>query len=510
MSDRMAEPDGLLHGPKLWLAGLAVALANFMVVLDTTIANVLVPHIAGNLGVAPSQGIWVITSYAVAEAVCVPLTGWLTKRFGTIRVFVLGMVGFALFSMLCGLSTSLGMLIACRIGQGLCGGPIMPLSQTILLRIFPKRLHAQAIAIWAVTTIIGPILGPILGGTISDTWSWHGAFLINVPVAALCVLASIWLLREAETRTEKSRIDTVGLLLLVLWIAALQIMLDLGREHEWFADGFIVTLAIVAGIGFVTFVIWELTDSTPVVDLRVFRHRGFTASVLALSITFAAFFAGVVLLPQWLQGSMGYTATAAGYVAAWLGVSGLVAAPVVARLSERHDPRLLVCFGIFWLAATSILRSLVPSDVDFWTLSFIQFLQGFGIPFFFVPLTTLALGSVEPEETASAAGVMNFLRTMAGAIGASIVTTMWMDRTSAARSQLVGQMHSSDLVQQLGAKGLSLDQARAVVSQVVDKEAVTIATAGIFLLTGLIYIAAAGMVWLAPRPDRSVDTSLAH
>src|SRR5882757_889647 len=296
MTDRI-DTDGLLRGPTLWLAGLAIALANFMVVLDTTIANVLVPHIAGNLAVAPSQGIWVITSYAVAEAVCVPLTGWLTKRFGMVRVFVFGMVGFGLFSMLCGMSTSLGMLIACRIGQGFCGGPIMPLSQTILLRIFPKRLHAQALTIWAMTTIVGPILGPILGGTIGDTWSWHGAFLINVPVAALCAGAALWLLRGAETPTETSRIDIVGLMLMLVWIAALQIMLDLGQEHDWFADGFILTLAIVAGIGFLAFLVWELTDSAPVVDLRIFRHRGFTASVVALSITFAAFFAGIVLVP---------------------------------------------------------------------------------------------------------------------------------------------------------------------------------------------------------------------
>jgi len=509
MTDRI-DPDGLLRGPTLWLAGLAIALANFMVVLDTTIANVLVPHIAGNLAVAPSQGIWVITSYAVAEAVCVPLTGWLTKRFGMVRVFVFGMVGFGLFSMLCGMSTSLGMLIACRIGQGFCGGPIMPLSQTILLRIFPKRLHAQALTIWAMTTIVGPILGPILGGTIGDTWSWHGAFLINVPVAALCAGAALWLLRGAETPTETSRIDIVGLMLMLVWIAALQIMLDLGQEHDWFADGFILTLAIVAGIGFLAFLVWELTDSAPVVDLRIFRHRGFTASVVALSITFAAFFAGIVLVPQWLQGSMGYTATTAGYVAAWLGVSGLIAAPVVVKLNERYDPRLLVFVGITWIAMTAVLRTFLPSDVDFWTLSFVQFLQGFGTPFFFVPLTALALGAVEPHETASAAGVMNFLRTMAGAIGTSIVTTMWIDRTSATRSALVDGMHGADTVQQLAARGFSPGQALQAVSQLVDREAVTIATAGIFLLTALVFMVAAGMVWLAPRPAGPVDTSLAH
>ncbi|HXC73883.1 MAG TPA: DHA2 family efflux MFS transporter permease subunit, partial [Sphingomicrobium sp.] len=249
----------------LILACLVLAGTNFMVVLDTTIANVSVAHIAGGLGISSSEGTWVITSYAVAEAICVPLTGWLTKRFGTVKVFAFGMAGFGIFSMLCGMSWSLGSLVAFRIGQGLCGGPLMPISQTLLLSIFPKEKHAQATGIWAMTTIVAPILGPILGGTISDNWGWHWIFFINVPIAAICAASAMALLRSAETKTEKARIDTVGLILLVVWVGALQIMLDLGREHDWFGSSFIVTLAVIAAVGFSFFTAWELTEGKPIV-----------------------------------------------------------------------------------------------------------------------------------------------------------------------------------------------------------------------------------------------------
>src|SRR3954452_20554166 len=280
------------------LAGLVLALSNFMVVLDLTIANVSVAHIAGGLGISPSEGTWVITSYAVAEAICVPLTGWLARRFGEVRVFVAGMIGFGLFSFLCGVAPSLGALVAFRIGQGLAGGPIMPLTQALLLRIFPKDKHAMAMAIWSMTTIAAPIFGPILGGTISDNWSWNWIFFINVPIAVACSFAAVALLRNAESRTERVPIDVVGLGLLLTAVGALQIMLDLGRERDWFGSSFILTLALVAAAGFVFLIVWELFDKQPVVDLKVFRHRGFTVSVAALSFAFATFFASVVVIPM--------------------------------------------------------------------------------------------------------------------------------------------------------------------------------------------------------------------
>jgi DHA2 family multidrug resistance protein len=505
-----AEAAAPLTGFRLILAGAVLALTNFMVVLDTTIANVSVPHIAGSLGISSSQGTWIITSYAVAEAVCVPLTGWLATRFGTVRTFAFGMIGFGIFSLLCGMSTSLGMLVACRIGQGLCGGPLMPLSQTLLMRIFKPEQRAQAMGVWAMTTVTAPILGPILGGTISDSWSWHWIFFINLPVAALCAFGAMRLLRSSETKTEKMRIDGVGLALMLLWIGALQIMLDLGREHDWFSDPTIVALAVIAAVGLVVFLAWELTEDQPIVDLRVFRHRGFTVAVASLSFAFATFFASAVIIPQWLQTSMGYTATYAGYATAFTGVAAVIMSPIVAKLSTKYDPRALVCFGILWLGMTSLLRVHWNSGADFWTLAFPQLLQGVGMPFFFIPLTTLALGAVEPRETAAAAGVMSFLRTMAGAIGTSVSATMWDDSSRVARSEIVSSLNTQGTSDALAAQGFSVDQIRAVIAQLVDKEALAVATTHIFLISAVVFAFAAMIIWLTPRPSRTVEMAAAH
>ncbi|HWU95557.1 MAG TPA: DHA2 family efflux MFS transporter permease subunit [Sphingomonas sp.] len=505
-----AEEMAPLKGVSLILAGVVLALTNFMVVLDTTIANVSVPHIAGSLGISGSQGTWIITSYAVAEAVCVPLTGWLAGRFGTVRTFTFGMIGFGVFSVLCGLSSTLGMLVACRIGQGLCGGPLMPLSQTLLMRIFPPQQRAQAMGVWAMTTVVAPILGPILGGTISDSWSWHWIFFINIPVAAACAFGAMRLLSKVETPTSKLRVDRVGLMLMLLWIGALQIMLDLGREHDWFNDRTIVVLGVTALIGFLVFLAWEGTEDQPIVDLRVFRHRGFTVSVLSLAFAFGTFFSSAVIIPQWLQTSMGYTATYAGYATAFTGVAAVIMSPIVAKLTAKVDPRALVCFGILWLGFTSLLRVHWNSQADFWSLAFPQMLQGVGMPFFFIPLTTLALGSVRPEETASAAGVMAFLRTMAGAIATSISTTAWDDSARVARNELVSKLNTDGTVNAMTAQGFSLDQARSVIAQLVDKEAFALATSHIFLLSAIVFVGAAMIIWLTPRPKRAVGPGAAH
>ncbi|MFC7335499.1 DHA2 family efflux MFS transporter permease subunit [Rhodocista pekingensis] len=499
-----------MSGPRLLFAGMILAVSNFMVVLDTTIANVSVPHIAGSLGISSSQGTWVITSYAVAEAITVPLTGWLAQRFGAVRSFVMAMIGFAAFSMLCGLAESLGMLVAFRVGQGLCGGPLMPLSQTLLLRIFPREKHAAAMGLWAMTTVVAPIAGPILGGVISDNWSWPWVFFINLPIAAVCVVAGIGLLRPAETPTENRGIDKVGLALLVVSVGALQIMLDIGREHDWFASTEVVALAIVAAIGFAVFIAWELTEENPAVDLRIMRHRGFAVAVTALSFAFGAFFATVVIIPQWLQGYLGYTATDAGHVTAFTGVLAVLMSPIVAQLTTRVDPRALICFGILWLGATSLLRAFWNTGADFWTLALPQLMQGFGMPFFFVPLTTLALGAVLPQEMASAAGLMNFLRTMAGAVGTSIATTAWDDQARVARSDLVGVLNQPDqAIQTLQGAGFTLEQARGQIERLVQQESVTLSTTDIFLSAALLFAFSAMVIWLAPRPRR-VEAGPAH
>jgi MFS transporter, DHA2 family, multidrug resistance protein len=499
-----AEPVPL-KGRQLALAGLSLALANFVVVLDITIANVSVPHIAGSLAVSPSQGTWVITSYSVAEAICVPLSGWLAARFGAVRVFLTAILGFALFSLLCGLSRSLEALIVFRIFQGLSGGPIMPMSQTLLVAIFPKEKQGMALGLWAMTVVVAPILGPIFGGTISDNWSWHWIFYINLPVVAFCTFFALRYVLRFETPTVQRPIDYVGLALLVVWVGALQIMLDEGRNSDWFASPFICALAVIAVVGFAAFLIWELTESNPVVDLSVFASRGYTVGVVVQSLTFAAFFASIVLIPLFLQTNLGYTATGAGYATAFVGVLAVLMSPIAAGMMERYDVRWLITFGVLWLGAVSLLRTEWVSQMSFFTISLPQFLQGFGMPFFFIGTTALALGSVRPDQTASAAGLQNFVRILGGAFATSLTTTLWEQEARIAHEDLAGLVHPLP-----AGTGLSAEQGRMVLERLVQTESMTLATNTIFWGCAILFAIAAALVWLAPRPRGGVDLSAAH
>lgn len=500
-----------LTGVRLVVAGIVLALANFIVVLDMTIANVSVPHIAGGLAVSVSSGTWVITSYAVAEAICVPLTGWLAGRFGTLRVFLVSLVGFGAFSTLCGLSGTLGMLVVFRIGQGFCGGPLMPLTQTLLLRIFPKEMHAKAMALWAMTVVTGPIAGPILGGWISDNWSWEWIFFINVPIVALILFGVLALLRGAETPTKKLPIDRVGLVLLVIWVGALQMMLDLGREEDWFGSPKIVLLAGVAAVFFAAFLIWELTEKHPIVDLKVFRHTGFTAATISLMIAFGTYFSSVVVIPQWLQVSLGYTATQAGYAMAFSGILAVAVSPLVPRLMEKFDPRMLVFIGITWIGVCSALRTWWSTDATFWLISMPQLLQGAGVALFMVPLTTISLGSVTPEETASAAGIANFGRTLAGAVATATVTTFWSNMSRTDTAEMAGALNAahnvSDVLQQ---KGFSADQSRGLIAQLVEQQGMAVATTHLFTIAAITLFVSAMTIWIAPRPPKNVKPSAGH
>ena len=296
-----AKPAGPLAGPALFGAAIAIAAGNFLVVLDSTITNVSVPTIAGALGVSANQGTWVITSYAVAEAITVPLTGWLAKKFGSQRVFTTCYLGFAAMSVFCGLSRSLGMLVFGRVLLGLLGGPIMPLAQTMLVRVFPPRMAALSTVVYAMTTLIGPIAGPILGGLICDNVGWEWIFFITAPFALLGGMAVLLLMRGQPDPRENATLDGFGLVLLIVWIGALQIMLDEGRDRDWFASPQICLLAAVAAFGFLAFLIWVLTEKHPIVDLRIFRHRGFAAVCATYMFGFGAFFAVIVIIPLWLQ-----------------------------------------------------------------------------------------------------------------------------------------------------------------------------------------------------------------
>jgi len=393
----------------------------------------------------------------------------------------------------------------------MAGGPLMPLSQTLLLRIFPKEKAGAATGIWAMTTLVGPVLGPILGGWICDNYSWPWIFLINLPIAGACAYICWKILRRYETKIVRNPIDVIGFVLLIIWVGALQIMLDEGKNLDWFSSNIIVSLAVIAVVGFVAFLIWEFTEEHPIVDLRVFRHRGFSAAVLTISLTFAGFFAANVLTPLWLQSFMAYTATDAGMTTAWIGITAFFTAPMVAAMSMKMDPRKLVFVGVLWLGVITLYRTVATTDMSYWDIAMPLMLLGLGMPFFFIPSTAAALASVDEAETNSAAGLMNFMRTLSGAIATSMVTSYWEDEITRNRAELVGVIDPAQITyNQLIEQGLSEFQAMAVLERMVTEQSVMLATNELMLVVALMLIFSAFVIWLVPKPTRTIDPSASH
>jgi DHA2 family multidrug resistance protein len=512
-----AEQHPPLTGAALVAGTIALATATFMVVLDTSIANVSIPAISGDLGVSTSQGTWVITSFAVANAIAVPLTGWLTQRFGSVRLFMLSTMLFVIASWLCGLAPNIETLIAFRVLQGLVAGPLIPLSQTLLLASYPREKSGTALAMWAMTTLVAPVAGPLLGGWISDNMSWPWIFFINVPVGMVAVYVTWIIYRGRETPTKKLPIDRVGLALLVIWIAAMQIMLDKGKELDWFASTQIVVLSIVAVVGFVFFVIWELTDDHPVVDLRLFAGRNFAMGTIAMSVAYGLFFGSIVLLPLWLQTQMGYTATEAGYVLAPVGFLAILLSPVVGRSVSRIDPRRIATASFLLFALISFMRARFNAQVDIETLMIPTIVQGAAVACFFIPLVSITLSGLPPQRIASASGLTNFVRITAGAIGTSVSTTLWENRAIMHHAHLTeainhGNLAATQTLGNLQGSGFDGTQSLAMVDRMINAQAFVLSADDIFYASAIIFLMLIPLLWVTrpPRGGAAADAAGAH
>ena len=496
-----------LTGTTLALGTLALSLATFMNVLDTSIANVAIPSIAGDLGVSPDQGTWVITSFAVANAISMPLTGWLTRRLGQVRLFTASTLLFVLASFLCGLAPSIGMLVAFRALQGLVAGPMIPLSQSLLLASYPKTKAGAALTVWSMTTLVAPVVGPVLGGWITDNISWPWIFYINVPIGIAAVIVTWTIYRRRETPTARLPIDKLGLGLLVLWVGAMQILLDKGKNLDWFNSPVIVTLAIVAVVGFAVFLVWELTDEHPIVDLSLFRRRNFSVSTVSMLVGYGLYFGNVVLLPLWLQQYMGYTATLAGVVLAPVGLLAILLMPLVGRFLARTDPRWIVTTSFLVFGLVMFMRSWFNTQADISTLLVPTLIQGVALATFFVPLLTLAFSGLPPERIPAASGLMNFARITAGSFATSITTTLWDRRAVLHHAQLVEQLTGANAsmtqtMAQLHTDGLTSQQGYALLNNLVDNQAYMLSANDIFYVSGFLFVALAGLIWLA-RPGRA-------
>ena len=504
-----------LHGGKLLFLTAAIATASFMEILDMTIVNVSVPAISGSLGVTTSEGTWAISSYMLAAAIMQPLTGWIGRRFGEVRTFVTSILLFMCFSAVCGLATSLPMLVAARLIQGLVSGPMMSVAQAILLRNYPIERRGMAIALWSMVIIIAPICGPIIGGWITDNLSWPWLFYINLPVGAFAAAASWSILRHRESKKVKLPIDAIGLALLVVGVGSLQFMLDNGNEKDWFSSPVIVIAGLVSLISICFLIPWELTDKHPVIDLHLFERRNFRVGTVVIGVAYFALSGVNVIFPLWLQTTVGYTATWAGLAVAPVGLLALVAAPLVGRNMNRLNLRLAASFAFMVFAFAIFWAATLNDTASFSQFATPRFLQGLGIAFFFLPLNQIMLSGVRPSDLASASGLSNFVRTMSGSIATALTVFLWNRRTDYHHAVLTEHVRTSagawtQYQSQLNDHGVAGTGAFQYVDQLITGQSMTLGVNDVFHFLGWMYLLLIPFVWLTKPPFTPRGADAAH
>jgi MFS transporter, DHA2 family, multidrug resistance protein len=482
-----------LTGFVRYIVMFALSTATFMIVLDYSIANVSIPYISGDLSISTDQGTYVITSFAVGSSIALPITGWLTKRIGGIKLICISLLLFTFFSWICGSSINIEMLVISRFLQGLSSGPLIPLSQTFLVMINPPEKKNAALAFWSTVVIAAPILGPILGGWISYDYHWPWIFYINLPVGILSA-GIIWLiLKDKETPLERPPIDWVGLFLLAIGVSCLQFLLDKGEQYDWFRSDLMIAMGVISFIAFTLLIVWSATTHDPLIELKLFKIRTYALSVVYIGIMYAIYFGSIVLVPLWLQTSMNYTSIWAGLAVAPMGVAPLIFGKLLGKLMTKYGHTLLlgICFVLF--AISCFYTAYFDTDVDIWHIGFSRFLLGCALVFFITPLFALSLQDVPEPQLASATGIFHFVRAMVGGVGTSIFTTMWI-RRSAYHHATVGENltifspQTTSFLEKLGELGLRGQEALEQMNVILEQQAEMLAINDCFYLMGWIFL----------------------
>ncbi|MGB8368958.1 MAG: DHA2 family efflux MFS transporter permease subunit [Limisphaerales bacterium] len=499
------------HNP--WLIAFAVMMAVFMEVLDTSIANIALPHIAGSLSATTDEATWVLTSYLVSNAIILPMTGWLGNYFGRKRVLLSCVMMFTFASALCGLAWNLQTLILARILQGAGGGAMVPIAQAILLESFPPAKRGAAMAMFGMGVIVAPILGPTLGGWITDNYSWRWIFYINLPVGIMAVLMQEWLVEDPPyiKRNKAATIDFIGFALLAVWLATLQISLDKGQEEDWFGSNWIRWLVAISAVSLAGFVVREFTADHPLVDLRVFRNRNFAVGVMLMTVVGVILYGTTAELPLFLQTLMGYPALQSGYAMSPRGIGAFVTTFIVGRLVGRIRSRWLLCFGFTMLAVSSYVLSDITLQVSQARVILPSILNGVAISFIFVPLTTTTMGQLRQSQMGNATGLYNLMRNLGGSIGIAFVTTMLARGAQAHQALMVGHLTPTDPVfrQRLAAAHALLvrhgdpvratSRAYSLVYNTLDHQAHLWAFVDNFRLFGLLALGCVPLIFLFKR-----------
>ncbi len=507
-----------------WVIAVSVMFATFMEVLDTTVVNVSLPHIAGSLSASIDEATWALTSYLVANAIILPMTGWLASMFGRKRLLMLSVVGFTGSSFLCGLAPTLSALIVFRVMQGATGGALQPLSQAVLLEAFPPQDRGKAMGFWGLGIVVAPILGPVLGGWLTDNYSWRWVFYINIPVGiASIVMTKLYIFDPPYLRSENRNVDYWGIGMLAVGIGALQIVLDKGQQEDWFGSNFIVGLTIVSAVTLAALIWHELTTRDPIVDLRVLKARSYAVGVFLMTIVGFVLYGSMVLLPIMLQTLLGYPPLQAGIAMAPRGVGSFFMMPLTGLMTGRFDARKLLTAGLLVGGTTLLWLAQLNLQAGYWDIFWPQLIQGVGMSLLFVPLTTVAMDPIPREKMGYATSLFNLMRNIGGSVGIAATGTM-LARHSQSTTALLGanvtpyDAASQSMLYNLRASFMAAgadattagERANAALFGLVQRQATMVSFVGIFQLLGILFIALVPLVLLMKRPKARSGPVGAH
>jgi DHA2 family multidrug resistance protein len=502
-----------------WLIALSVILPTLIEVIDTAVVNVSLGHIRGSLSAGLDESTWTITAYLVSNAIVIPIAGWLSRVFGRQRYLLFSVGLFTVSSFMCGSAQTLAMLIFFRVLQGLGGGGLQPTCQAILLESFPVAQHGMAMALFGVGVMFGPIIGPVLGGWITDNWSWHWIFYINIPIGILSmIMISLFIRDPSYLKRVKAKIDYWGLFLITVGLGCLQIILDKGQREDWFASGLIVQLAIVSAACLILFIIVELKSPEPVVNLRVFKNISFASGNVIQFMAFFVLFASIVLIPLFLQQLMGYNAMLAGLALAPGGVATLISMPTAGKLVTKINPKWVLVSGLFITVYSTFLMAGFNLSVNFDTVVWSRVVMGIGMGLVFIPLVSMTLSTIKKEEMGNATSVFNLLRNLGGSFGVAFVTTLLAQRSQFHQVRFGEHLNPFDARYQLGAhKAMALLQSKGaaavelgkngVIYQELIRQATMAAYVDAFYVSTLILLCILPLVVLLKR-SRSADATI--
>ena len=507
-----------------WIVTIAVMLATFMEVLDTTVVNVSLPHIASSMSATTEEATWALTSYLVANAIILPMTGWLASRFGRKRLLMFSTAGFTVSSFLCGIAPNLASLILFRIAQGATGGALQPLSQAVLLESFKPEDRGRAMGFWGLGIVVAPILGPVVGGWLTESYSWRWVFYINLPVGVLSIfMTRAFVFDPPYLQRDRGGIDYWGMGMLVVGIGALQYVLDKGQQEDWFASHAITALSVLSAVTLVALVVHQWRSKNPIIDLRVFKHRSYAVGVFLMTVVGFILYGSLVLLPVMLQSLFGYSSLQAGKAMAPRGVGSLLLMPIVGILTSKVDPRLLLVGGLTIGGVTLLWLGDLNLNAGYWDFMWPQFLQGAGMALLFVPLTTVSMAAIERERLGYATSLFNLMRNIGGSIGIAITSTMLQRQRQVTGTQLGEHLTIYDettrsVFEQIRA-GLmaagtdaitATERTYAVMRGLLLREASMVSFVMLFRILGIVFLALIPLVALMRRPRGSGPAAAAH